>query len=340
MLEGAANAPEDAVSDDLPTWKSEVNEWWEKRLKPFVDFRSFLHQRNLILKHPELTYCDEAPEKHWKPPFEFAVSVAVLAFATCVILGVLFHMALPDPDIQHDWIAKSISKEERSDAALLKHLQYGTAEYKNIREKLERAKADLVSHTDTTGLPHGNLFGTFGVPLAIYLIGVLYPALVRRTRARTAVRAASARKIVYYYFASRTFWPIFVFVTAVAVFYLGERYSIVSEYSSINASFAMSKGPALVLLEFLSAAWLVALLYACVAMPIAMHKCAKHIPDLIGATDESSRLVLYWGLHATVIFALVASWIITLFALVGYGMLDGATDWLHSMTKDAFLTPN
>lgn len=339
MLQGTANIP-DVVSDDLPTWKSELNEWWEKRVRPFVDFRSFLHQRNLILKHPELAYCVEAPEKHWKPPFEFAFSVVVLAFATCVILGIVFHIALPDPDIHHDWIAKSIAKEEQSDIAQLKHLQYGTADYNNVQKDLEQARDDLSDHMGTTTIPHEGLFATFGVPLAVYLIGVLYPALVLRTRARTASRASSARKIVYYYFASRTFWPIFIFVTALAVFYFGERYSVINGYLSVKAWFAMTKGPALAMLRVFSVAWVIAVLYTFVAMPVAMHKCAKRIPELIGATDAPSRYVLYWGLHATVISAFIASSIITLFAIIAYGMVDGATDWLHSVTQAAFLTPN
>lgn len=340
MLQGTANIPEDVVSDDLPTWKSELNEWWEKRVRPFVDFRSFLHQRHLILTHPELAYCTEAPEKHWKAPFEFALSVAVLAFATTVILGLVFHIALPDVDPHNDWIAKSITQEERTDAAELKHLRVDTPAYKDVEEKLEQAKLDLGDHTGETKLPHSGLFVTFGVPLAVYLIGVWYPALVRRTHARSASRAASARQIVYYYFASRTFWPIFVFVVALALLYLGERHSMVNGYLSVKPWFAMTRGPALAALRFFSVAWVIAVLYACLAILVAMHKCAKRIPELIGASDAPSRYILYWGLHATVISAFIASSVITLFAILAYGMVDDATDWLHSMTQAAFLTPN
>ena len=68
------------IQDDLPTWHSELNESWEKRIKPFVDLGSFLRQRRKILQHPELTYNDEAHEKEWKKPFEFALSATILTF--------------------------------------------------------------------------------------------------------------------------------------------------------------------------------------------------------------------------------------------------------------------
>ncbi len=337
MLQGAINSPEDSVTDDLPTPRSEFNEWWEQRLKPFVDLRSFLHQRQLILKHPELSYCVEAPEKNWKKPFEFALSASLLTFGFCVILSVLFHTAFPDPDTRRDWIANSIRSEIKLDTAQERRLNRSSPAYAALEKDKEQAYADLQDHVNTVTVPHGNLFATVGIFLAVYLIGVLYPALVRHTRARAAPRASSARKIVYYYFASRTFWPIFAFIIATAAMYFAERYSVLNMYTSVKPFFAPSSGPPLVALYAFSTIVYIAFVYAVVATPIALHKCAKRLPELIGATDASSRRILYWGLHATVVFAFIASFFIASFVIGAYAALDTATDQIHHMTSAAFL---
>lgn len=338
MLQDTVTAPDEPVADDLPTWRSEFAEWWEKRLRPFIDLRSFLHQRRLILQHPELTYCTQAPEKHWKLPFEFALSASLLTFGFCAIIGLMFHTAFPDPDTKHDWIARAISARIGVLDSQRKTINPADPKYASVAAREESAREDLREHINGMSIPHGNILVTVGTSLLVYLIGVFYPALVRLTPARAAPRASSVRRIVYYYFAARTFWPVFIFVTAGAIVYFAERYSILSYYDSVSQTYVWTNGPGLLVLNVVGGIVAVAFLYAIVATPIEIHRCARRLPDLIGVTEASTHRILYWGLHVTVACAFVAAFIIALFAAGAYSALDTWTDDLHHYTAAEFLT--
>jgi hypothetical protein len=346
MLQQTIGAPgEAAVTDDLPTWRSEFNEWWEKRLKPFIDLRSFLHQRRLILRNPELAYCTEAPEKHWKQPFEFALSASLLMWGFCVLLGLFFHTVFPDPDTANDWISLSMVAQIDAKDAHLRAIGVGDEQHavandaqRDADEKSAKADLEDHQHQNSISFRHEELLPAIGIPLAIYLIGVLYPAIISRTRASSAPRAAAARRIVYYYFASRTFWPMFLFVITTAAIYLAERYSIFNEYQSVEPMFPMTSGPLFILMTVAMFVILITWCYAVIATPVALHKCAKRLPELIGVTDAGSRRILYWWLHVTVAMASILSLIIAFSALGGYGTLDWATGQLHQMTGAEFST--
>ncbi len=324
------------VRDDLPTPRGELGTWWNDHLRPLLDFKAFLRQRDTIVRHPESSYCTQAPYEGWKNPFEFALSAATLTFSIVAIIGFGFHFLFPDPNVKSDWISHALQTQIRSVNSQLA-AQPGPEQRQSLLYKRSQLENDLTDHDSELTLPHEGLLLTVGAPLVVYFLGVFFPWFIRR-RTKAAEHAGKARQIVYYYFTARTFWPMFFLVTGGSIYFFLLRYSLLSTYDEIPQTFPVSFGILSGLL------WAVALVggapfvYAVFAGPKAFHHCAKDIAGIIGVTDAHARHAVYWGLIRSIVFALIAAELLTLVLFVGYTAYDTGSKQLQTYVGHSLST--
>lgn len=308
------------VRDDLPTPRGEVGTWWNDHLRPLIDFKSFLRQRDTIIKNPETAHCTQAPYDGWKNPFEFALSAATLTFAIVTIIGLGFHFLFPDPNVKTDWISRTLQADiagvRRQLAAHPK-----PAQREQLTYHLNQYQSDLNDHNSGLTVSHEGLLLTAGTPLVVYFLGVFFPRFIKR-RTQGAAHADKTREIVYYYFTAHTFWPMFLLVTGTAIYFFLMKYSLLSTYDEIPQTFPVNTGILSVLLWSIAIAGAVPFVYSLFAGPMAFHHCAKSISGVIGVDDVHAKHAIYWGLMRSIVLAVAAAFTLTMLLVAGYTAYD------------------
>ena len=307
--------PTAQVQDDLPTLRSEMGDWWEKHLKPLIDFKSFLRQRRAILQNHDLAHCTSPPYDGWKNPFAFALSASTLTFTIVALIGLAFHTFFPDPDLKHDWIARN--------------LQAQITRTNLPAEKRQLVAADLNDHVSGLTIPHQGILLTAGIPLVVYFLGVLFPRFVARRTANTPY-ATAARQIVYYYFTARTFWPAFLLVTGGAIYFFLMKYSLLNTYEEINQNFPVRSGPYFLLLGTIATIGAVPFMYAIFALPVVFHKCAREISAALGVQDVVTKRAIYWDLTWSLVLSSILAFTLTILFVAAYTAVDSETQTIKT----------
>lgn len=317
------------VRDDLPTLRSELGEWWEKHLKPLIDFQSFLRQRHAILTDLEVTHALQPPYDGWKNPFAFALSASTLTFTIVALIGVAFHSLVPDPDVNKDWIARSLQTQLATVKAQLSAGPRAGATHERLMAQQARLMNDLNDHTSAMTVPHEGIILTAGIPLVVYFLGIFFPRFVQR-RVPDARYASSAREIVYYYFTARSFWPAFFLVTGGAVYFFLLKYSLLSTYDELP-TFPVSRGPLYVLLGAIATLGAIPFCYAFIAIPVTFHKCAHEISSVLGVSvDAHAKHAIYWGLIRSVIVSMILAFTLTVLLVSVYSLLDSGSQSIRT----------
>lgn len=314
-MQDALNPPAQ-VEDDLPTLRTELGEWWEKHLKPLIDFKSFLRQRRAILQNHDLAHCAHPPYDGWKNPFAFALSASTLTFTVLALIGIAFHTLFPDPDLKNDWIAHDLQAQLNSSVS--------------TPQAREQIMADLNDHLSGLTVPHEGIVLTAGIPLVVYFLGVFFPRFVAR-KARSAPYASSAREIVYYYFTARTFWPVFLLVTSGAIYFFLMKYSLLNTYDELHETFPVHDGPLFLFLGAIATLGAVPFCYAIFATPVAFHKCARDISAVLGIKDDAAaKRVIYWGLISALAVSSFLAFTLTVLLVSGYTLIDSGAQTMRT----------
>lgn len=79
--------------------KEFTNGWWSDKIKPFLDFKSYLAQRRRILDDPTVMLTTPIDDKTWKSPLKFAIQgVAIPSLLVSLVIGIyFFFVKQPEP---------------------------------------------------------------------------------------------------------------------------------------------------------------------------------------------------------------------------------------------------
>jgi hypothetical protein len=123
-------------------WGEFANKIWSDSLKPYLDFRSFLNQRALILATPSLDFGPEVTErKEWKGPLGFAIQATLVSVLLVSLVSSAFGVVFKPPQkIVHEIILKGSSQEIHP-----RSLPVGSSLLDFVIEQAKRDLADLRS---------------------------------------------------------------------------------------------------------------------------------------------------------------------------------------------------
>src|ERR1051325_5231142 len=83
---------------DYSPAKEFTGNWWSERIKPFLDFRSYLAQRRRILADPNVIFAPPVDDKNWKSPLKFAIQGLAVPTLIASLVGSIYFFLVKEPD--------------------------------------------------------------------------------------------------------------------------------------------------------------------------------------------------------------------------------------------------
>ena len=216
--------------------------WWSERLKPFLDFKSYLTQRRTILSRPEqMLEAHDPNDKHWKSPLAFALQGLVVPTILFSLIVAVYFFVVREPEPAWKVNQQQYSENLRQLHDLEKQIDaapsYQTFTFQDDFVVRDRADALQECRRRITTLesrawifnasPHVDAaerkIQRFLSPMMLILAAYFFRRFLRTGQGRSGANMDRAHEVYLYFVTSCIFWVALFQSTCLVLLLLAAR---------------------------------------------------------------------------------------------------------------------
>lgn len=215
--------------------KEFVHDWWAAKVKPFLDFKSYLAQRRRILSDPQLILTTPIDGKVWKSPLKFAIQgLVVPALVASLLVGVHSFFIPKASQNPGDGIAafderiaqlRALEKEiEATDPEWPYSLGSRDDALRDCRQGIAALEARRwIVEAEPFVVSAVKKLDKLVAPIMLILAAFAFRWLLASGQGRTGTNIRRAREVYLYFVTSSVFWTGLIYTTLLVLLDLSLR---------------------------------------------------------------------------------------------------------------------